>query len=340
MPAENPAENTGSDLLTRLRAESARQQAGRRAEQARAAHTAHIIALLRQGTIESTAAFEIEAEAATPADVDELLDRRRQLTIAMRFVEAARQKRAGMLGPVAGFRRLVAQEGGLLEVDGYGRDDILARLCSPHWVISHARGCVIDPQSGSLRPSTWAADVQIELPDDLAIEPLMFVPDPQTQRDAFFPQQRELAERVAAEIRTEPACAAVLSDVGVAPFQPGTSPALAHPIADYRGKKFASAATNHALGRIGTDINPGRHHPVRYLIANMFSVPSVVLPDGEEVRFDSPIINDVSVMVHSIGNEARECFLAWETPGSKIAVADGSVINANWLTAVRILRRS
>lgn len=327
----------GPDLLELLRSRQSEREASERAARARLETLDHLLALLRQGAIESASALDIEVEPVTAADVPELLDRRAQLHIAARFVVAARQQQAGDTAPVRALRGFVARNGGLLEHEGYAPDEVLARVGSPRYVISHARGRVLDPATGRLRPSVYAADAQIELPDDGAAEPLAFVPDPTTQRDVFFPQQRALAEQVAADIRAHPASAAVLRDVSVAPYQPDTPREARGSVLEYRNKKLASAATNHAIARIETELNPHRRQPIRYLIAAMFRVPSIVLPGGPEVVFDAPITNDISVLVHSVGSASRRCFLGWEAPPERIPTPDGSVINAGWLTAVRLL---
>jgi hypothetical protein len=84
-------------------------------------------------------------------------------------------------------------------------------------------------------------------------------------------------------------------------------------------------------------LRPPRRQPIRYLIAAMFRVPSIVLAEGPEVVFDDPITNDIRVLVHSVGSASRRCFLGWEAPPERIAAPDGSLIIAAWLTAVRLL---
>jgi hypothetical protein len=327
----------GPDLLGLLRSRQLEREAIERAERARRETLDHLVALLRQGTIESSSALDIGAESVTDADVPELLDRRAQLHMAARFVDAARAQHAGDTAPARTLRAFVARNGGLLEHEGYSHDEVLARVRSPRYVISHARGRVLDPADGRLRPSVYAADAQIELPDDMASEPLAFVPDPATGNDTFFPQQRERARRVAADIRMHPASAAVLRDVSVAPYQPHTPREQRWAVLEYRNKKLASAVTNHAIARIEAEVNPHRRQPIRYLIAAMFRVSSVVLAEGPEVVFDDPITNDISVLVHSVGSATRRCFLGWEAPVERIAAPDGSLIIATWLTAVRLL---
>lgn len=336
-PSSGNRPASAPDLLKLLHARQAEREAIEGADRARLETLEHLMALLRQGSITSSSAFDIEAEPVTPVDVPELLDRRAQLNIAADFVAAAREQRAGNAGPSRTLRGFVARNGGLLEHEGYAPEEVMARVRSTRYVISHARGRVLDPASGRLRPSVYAADAQIELPDDGAAEPLAFVPDPATQRDIFFPQQRALAEQVAADIRAHPGSAAVLRDVSVAPYQPDTPPEARWSVLEYRNKKLASAATNHAITRIESKVNPRRREPIRYLIAAMFRVPSVILAEGPEVVFDDPITNDISVLVHSVGSASRRCFLGWEAPPERILVPDGSVINAGWLTAVRLL---
>lgn len=343
MPPSTPSPSDKPGILGflrgRLRAVKEQDEAKRQLEQRRLHMLERLAALLLEGKIENCSAIDIYAETATSADVPELIDRRCQLNMAAQFVDAARQKQAGNLEPWRNLLAFVAKNGALLEHEGYSAEDVMAKVCSPQYVISHARGSVIDPTTGALRSPVWAADAQIEIPVDGDSALLSFVPDPTVDKDAFFPQQRELAERVAADMRAHPASVAVLQDVSVAPYQPHVAPSQRYAVADYRNKKLASAATNHALGRIERDINPGRTEPIRYLIANMFRVPSVTLAEGPEVLFDEPITNDISVLVHSLGSAYRRCFLGWQSPETSIVAPDGSVIKASWLTAVRILGR-
>ncbi len=341
MPEETPPLTGGKGLNWLRNRVTTRSQELREAERVaelRRLHLERLAAMLSQGKFESRAADEVVAEAALRGDVPELLDRRRQVNIALQFVEAARQKIDGNQTAFNQFHAIVRREGGFLQTDGYGYDDLLARVSSPLWVVSHARGRVLDPRTHELRPSVWAADAQIELPADDAVEPLTFVPTMAANQAAFFPQNAEAAQRAAADILADPASAAVLEDVSVAPYQPDITDETRYPVADYRGRKFASVATNHALGRIA-ELNADRRHPIRYLLANMFSVSSVRLADGREVPFEDPVANEISILVHSLGSAYRRCFLAWESPQTEIAVSDGSVIRAGWWTAVRILGR-
>ncbi len=335
-PSPNPVPRP--NFLQLLKDRQRERDAELEAQEHRRQTLERMMVLLQQGKIESGSAFDVQVEPATADDVQELFERRAQLNIAHLFVEAARAKHAGNPAPLRALIAKAAKQGGLLELEGYAPEDILAKVCSPSYIISHARGAIFDPTTGNLRPSVWAADAQIELPADDVTEPLTFVPD-QSSKDVFFPQQRDLAERVAADILAHPGSAAVLQDVSVAPFQPDVPLQARYPATDYRNKKFASVVTNHALKRIENEINPLRRVPIRYLIANMFRVPSVTLAEGPEVIFNEPVTNEISVLVHSLGSEYRRCFLGWESPVTKIKAPDGSIINAGWLSAVRILGR-
>lgn len=338
MPEETPpTSGRGLNWLrNRVGTRNVEIREAERVAQLRREYLERLAAMLSQGKFESRAAEEVVAEQVSPTDVPELLDRRRQVNIALQFVEAARQKAVGNQAAFNKFHAWVRRNGGFLQTDGYGHDDLMDRVCSPNWVVSHARGRVLDMRTHELRPPVWAADAQIELPDDDATTLLSHVPDVSRGQNAFFPQNIEAAQRVAADMLADPASVAVLEDVSVAPYQPDATDDTRYPIDDYRGRKFASVATNHALDRIKV-LNAGRKHPVRYLLANMFSVSSVRLGDGREVPFEDPVANEISILVHSLGSAYRRCFLAWETPATEIAVSDGSVIRAGWWTAVRVL---
>lgn len=336
-----PSGRPGLSDIIRQRFNDVRAQeaAAQEAERRRVESMQNIMHLLQQGKIQGPPASNIEVAPVTTADVPELLDRRAQLNMAAQFVAAAREKHAGNPLPFRTLLAFVAKNGALLEHVGYTPEDVMAKVCSPQYVISHARGAVVDPATGHLRPSVWAADAQIELPEDMATEPLSFVPPADESKDLYFSQHRELAEKVASDIRAEPGCAAVLQDVSTAPYQPDTPADQRYPVQEYRDKKLASAATSHAISRIETEVNPERQVPIRYLIANMFRVPSVTLAEGPEVVFEDAITNEISVIVHSIARKSYRCCLAWESPQTKIVAPDGSIINAGWITAVRLIGR-
>ncbi len=341
MPEETPpTSGRGLDWLrNRVTTRSVELREAERVAQLRREQLERMATMLSQGKFESRAAEEVMAEQALPCDVPELFDRRRQVNIALQFVEAARQKAAGNQPAFNAFHAWVRRNGGFLQTDGYGQADLMARVCSPSWVVSHARGRVLDMRTHELRPSIWAADAQIELPEDGATSLLSHVPDVSAGQNSFFPQNAEAAQRVAADMLADPSSVAVLEDVSVAPYQPYATDEARYPVDDYRGRKFASVATNHALERIA-QLNADRKHPIRYLLANMFSVSSVRLADGTEVPFEDPVANEISILVHSLGSAYRRCFLGWESPATEIAVSDGSVIRASWWTAVRILGKS
>jgi hypothetical protein len=333
-----PIGPSDSALLERIRRAHLRQQAEDEALRLRHEWFTRMEELMRRGHVESVVGIDMQAQTATADDVPELVDRHKQLNIAKALLQAAEQKQAGNPSLVAALRRQLTEAGGFLqdENEGYDYDSLMARVMSPLWVVSHARGSIVDPQTKLIRPSVWAADIQIELAADDATEPVSFVPAA-TDKGLFFDHQRELALRIADEIRQTPSIAACISDVGVAPFQPDrqTGDPVYKP-EEYQRKRFASVARRHAVERIRTAINPTRKHRIRYLLANMFSIPGVVLADGREVTFEEPMRNEVSILMHAASQNYRS-LLGWESPSSEVEVPGGGKIKSGWLTGVLVV---
>ncbi|MDD3896499.1 MAG: hypothetical protein PHU04_01455 [Candidatus Peribacteraceae bacterium] len=238
-----------------------------------------------QGKIECTDVQDMRAEViADVAYAPELAERHRILSIRRQVADAFYAAIA--LGDPSSLRELartLPNAGGFFEE--LPPEEVERRIADPLFVFAHAGGRIRDPQSLALRDFRFVSDIHIQLPpDDAETAPVTPLIRPDHTR-AFYAHDRDRSLKIASEIQSNPAIAACIDNVSVAPKE-------------YRNRRFASCARTELFDHIRENINRERRNKIRYLIAKIFRIQGARVNSGKWQPIESPIISTRSLMMH------------------------------------------
>jgi len=226
----------------------------------------------------------LSAEKVTDETLaNELYLRHQKLNRAVQIVDATRQFHAGNKQPIADMRKLVANYGGFLQQ--YTPEKMVERIRDKdRWVIYRALGQVaaFDGRHWSVNAPEYAADIQVEIPDD----------DPQAQLPFKLPNPKigdtyDLGEPYARMIRKNHAIAGCVSDLCCEDHMSGLG--------------LAGTARFAAFDDVARIY---RKNMIRFLIAEIFVVEGVTLPDKSFLPLEMPLSNTASQIAHVTGRHA------------------------------------
>lgn len=173
--------------------------------------------------------------------------------------------------------------GGFLE--WYTPEMVLEWMQSPRRLFVYAMGSPIDPQTLAERAAIIGGDIHLEIPEDDPDAELACSLPHLDNGDDLFDVQNQQVRSILEEIKANHAIAGCVRDIAA-------DDTVAH-------LGFASQARSTAFEHVKA---LPRKNPIRYMIAELFSVTGLRTQDGKEIRIQSPhspIANIMSMIVHA-----------------------------------------
>lgn len=249
------------------------------------------------------------------AYASELLRRHQSLNRARAIVTAAEFLWKGEERPLQELRQTVADFG--LFIKEYCILQMEQRIRDrAHWILFHGG---LPSSSAADAGLDARADIQIHLPADTkGAKSVAWLPDDSETEDGEKRFRMYDGENAASHFLSHPASVGMVEDLSV-------EDAVAH-------TGYASTVRSAAFEHIKREVNLERFRRIRFLIAEIASVIAVTFRDGTGVRFETPITNTVSKMVH-VGSKKYPAILGWRRKGDMVpvpSVGGAAALEVEW----------